>query len=78
MINPVFERHLRRQENWTLGDAFAKALPILDGTYNLKSGNRTLLGGSGSSGRSSGTGSGSGGICGSSASRIDGVPECNR
>lgn len=37
MINPVFERHLRRLENWTLGDAFAKALPGLDGMYNFRS-----------------------------------------
>lgn len=37
MINPVFESHLRRLENWTLGDAFARAFPVLDGTYNLKS-----------------------------------------
>lgn len=36
LINPVFERHLRRLENWTLGDAFAKALPQLAGTYNLR------------------------------------------
>lgn len=35
MINPVFERHLRRAENWSLGPAFAKALPMLEGTYNL-------------------------------------------
>lgn len=35
MINPVFERHLRRFENWTLGEAFARALPMLDGTYNF-------------------------------------------
>lgn len=36
MINPVFERHLRRFENWTIGNAFARALPMLDGTYNYK------------------------------------------
>lgn len=36
MINPVFERHLRRLENWTLGDAFAMVFPHLDGTYGLK------------------------------------------
>lgn len=36
MINPVFERHLRRFENWTIGDAFARAFPMLDGTYNYK------------------------------------------
>ncbi|KAK0639320.1 hypothetical protein B0T16DRAFT_338170 [Cercophora newfieldiana] len=37
MINPVFERHLRRLENWTLGDAFVDAFPALEGTYNLRS-----------------------------------------
>lgn len=37
MVNPVFERHLRRLENWTLGDAFAKAFPGLVDTFNLKS-----------------------------------------
>ncbi|KAL2753762.1 hypothetical protein ACRALDRAFT_1077329 [Sodiomyces alcalophilus JCM 7366] len=37
MINPVFERHLRRLENWTLGDSFASALPGLNGMYNFKS-----------------------------------------
>lgn len=35
-INPVFERHLRRLDNWSLGPAFAQALPGLDGTYRLK------------------------------------------
>ncbi|CRK35766.1 hypothetical protein BN1708_006780 [Verticillium longisporum] len=37
MINPVFERHMRRLENWTLGDAFAQTFPGLEGTYNYKS-----------------------------------------
>jgi hypothetical protein len=37
MINPVFERHLRKLENWTLGDSFARALPMLQGTFNLRS-----------------------------------------
>ncbi|KAH6867875.1 hypothetical protein B0T10DRAFT_596257 [Thelonectria olida] len=37
MINPVFERHLRRLENWSLGNAFSKAFPGLVGTYNLQS-----------------------------------------
>lgn len=36
MINPVFERHLRRIENWSLGPAFGKAFPSLDDTYRLK------------------------------------------
>jgi len=35
-INPVFERHLRRLENWSLGPAFAQALPGLVGTFRLK------------------------------------------
>lgn len=43
MINPVFERHLRRRENWTLGDAFARAFPSLEGTYNLRTDDKTLL-----------------------------------
>lgn len=48
MINPVFERHLRRLENWTLGDAFAAAFPMLDGTYGLKTeGNLPIAGGNG-------------------------------
>ncbi|ORY64058.1 uncharacterized protein BCR38DRAFT_324244, partial [Pseudomassariella vexata] len=36
IINPVFERHLRRLENWTLGEAFHQMFPQLKGTYNLK------------------------------------------
>lgn len=36
MINPIFERHLRKLENWSLGPAFATAMPGLDGTYRLK------------------------------------------
>ncbi|GKT51547.1 uncharacterized protein ColSpa_11728 [Colletotrichum spaethianum] len=36
LINPVFERHLRRLENWTLGQAFNHTFPKLAGTYNLK------------------------------------------
>ncbi|KAK1980001.1 BZIP transcription factor [Colletotrichum cereale] len=36
LINPVFERHLRRLENWTLGQPFAQTFPKLAGTYNLK------------------------------------------
>nr|XP_036584119.1 BZIP transcription factor [Colletotrichum truncatum]KAF6793508.1 BZIP transcription factor [Colletotrichum truncatum] len=36
VINPVFERHLRRLENWTLGPAFHQTFPKLAGTYNLK------------------------------------------
>ncbi|KAI2641945.1 hypothetical protein GGS21DRAFT_500474 [Xylaria nigripes] len=37
IINPVFQRHILRRENWTLGDAFDKAFPSLRGLYNLKS-----------------------------------------
>lgn len=41
MINPVFERHLRRLENWSLGPAFLQAFPGLADTFKLKSeGNR--------------------------------------
>ncbi|KAH8677434.1 hypothetical protein BX600DRAFT_430782 [Xylariales sp. PMI_506] len=40
LINPVFERHMRRLENWTLGDAFHAAFPSLEGTYNLKKGDK--------------------------------------
>jgi hypothetical protein len=36
MINPVFERHLRRLENWSLGPAFAHTFPGLADTYRLK------------------------------------------
>lgn len=35
-INPVFERHLRSLENWSLGSAFANAYPRLADTYRLK------------------------------------------
>lgn len=46
MINPVFERHLRRLENWTLGEAFARTFPMLDGTYGLKmNANKPLVAG---------------------------------
>ncbi|KAG4035588.1 hypothetical protein MFRU_001g03570 [Monilinia fructicola] len=36
LINPVFERHLRSLENWSLGPAFASAFPGLKDTYRLK------------------------------------------
>jgi hypothetical protein len=36
MINPVFERHLRRLENWSLGPTFAHTFPDLVDTYRLK------------------------------------------
>jgi hypothetical protein len=36
MINPVFEKHLRRLDNWSLGPSFAKAFPGLADTYRLK------------------------------------------
>jgi hypothetical protein len=36
MINPVFERHLRRLDNWSLGPAFANTFPGLADTYRLK------------------------------------------
>ncbi|PMD38921.1 hypothetical protein L207DRAFT_47249 [Hyaloscypha variabilis F] len=36
IIDPVFERHLRQLENWSLGPTFAKAFPGLQDTYRLK------------------------------------------
>jgi len=36
MINPVFERHLRRLENWSLGPAFATTFPGLADTCRIK------------------------------------------
>jgi hypothetical protein len=36
LINPVFERHLRRLDNWSLGPLFAKTFPGLADTYRLK------------------------------------------
>lgn len=36
MINPVFERHLRKLENWSLGPAFTKTFPGLADTFRLK------------------------------------------
>lgn len=42
MINPVFERHLRRLDNWTLGESFAQAFPGLVETFNLKSEDRGI------------------------------------
>lgn len=36
LINPVFERHLRRLENWSLGPAFAAAFPGLKDTCRIK------------------------------------------
>lgn len=37
MINPVFERHLRNNENWTLGEGFLRAFPSLAETCNVDS-----------------------------------------
>lgn len=36
LINPIFERHLRKLDNWSLGPAFHHAFPGLAGTYRLK------------------------------------------
>ncbi|KAJ4423457.1 hypothetical protein N0V82_001930 [Gnomoniopsis sp. IMI 355080] len=47
MINPVFERHLRRLENWTLGNAFARTFPMLDGTYGLRTEGSKVFSGNG-------------------------------
>ncbi|KAL8866011.1 MAG: hypothetical protein Q9174_006556, partial [Haloplaca sp. 1 TL-2023] len=35
-INPVFERHLRDLNNWTLGPAFEKAFPNLSDTCKIR------------------------------------------
>ncbi|KAI0137341.1 BZIP transcription factor [Xylariales sp. AK1849] len=37
LINPVFERHMGKLENWTLGEQFHMTFPQLEGTYNLAS-----------------------------------------
>ena len=34
MVNPVFERHIRNQDNWTLGEAFTNAFPSLEDYVN--------------------------------------------
>lgn len=36
VINPVFERHVRRLENWSLGPVFAEAFPALVDTTRIK------------------------------------------
>ncbi|KAE8364310.1 hypothetical protein BDV27DRAFT_128614 [Aspergillus caelatus] len=36
IINPVFERHLRNLNNWSLGSAFAEAYPSLAETARIK------------------------------------------
>jgi len=36
MINPVFERHLRNLQNWSLGPAWARAFPELVETARIK------------------------------------------
>jgi hypothetical protein len=36
-INPVFERHVMRLENWSLGPAFARAHPAMANTVRIKS-----------------------------------------
>ncbi|OCK73688.1 hypothetical protein K432DRAFT_267709, partial [Lepidopterella palustris CBS 459.81] len=35
-ISPIFERHVRNLDNWSLGDSFKTAYPSLVGTYRLK------------------------------------------
>ncbi|UNI20336.1 hypothetical protein JDV02_006432 [Purpureocillium takamizusanense] len=49
VINPVFERHLRNLDNWTLGDRFARAFPSLADTYNVESRSRHGSAGGGAS-----------------------------
>lgn len=34
-LNPVFEQHLRRLPNWTLGPRFSQLFPSLKGSYRL-------------------------------------------
>ncbi|KAI1388840.1 uncharacterized protein F4822DRAFT_404115 [Hypoxylon trugodes] len=58
LINPVFERHLRRIENWSLGEDFDEAFPRLRGSYNLKRGG-SGVNGRGRGGRANGRGRGS-------------------
>ncbi len=36
IINPVFERHIRRLENWSLGPIFAETFPALADTVRIK------------------------------------------
>ena len=36
IINPVFERHFRNLNNWSLGPAFADAFPGLVDTTRIK------------------------------------------
>ena len=36
VINPAFERHLRNLSNWSLGTAFARAMPVLGETATIK------------------------------------------
>ncbi len=42
MINPVFERHLRNLQNWSLGPAFARAFPALVETTKIKADSQRL------------------------------------
>ena len=44
VINPVFESHLRKLENWSLGEAFAIAQPALSDTAKIKRENRGRIG----------------------------------
>ena len=41
VISPKFEQHLRNLENWSLGEAFAKVLPGLSDTANIRRENTT-------------------------------------
>ena len=42
-INPVFERHVMRLENWSLGPAFARAHPAMANTVRIKSDERRSI-----------------------------------
>lgn len=35
LINPVFERHVRNLNNWSLGPAFVEAFPLLEGSCRI-------------------------------------------
>ena len=42
-INPVFERHVMRLENWSLGPAFTRAHPAMASTVRIKSDERRSM-----------------------------------
>lgn len=46
MINPVFERHIRDLNNWSVGSSFAEAFPSLAGCMRVKPEQKTSMGSS--------------------------------